>query len=84
MIAVGTGKLDENGKVVPFGEKRRPSLDAKYGDTEVKVDGNEYQIVREDDILALLDKLVRRYRKWQSKLFLIQKLVTRCCEESKN
>ena len=53
VIAVGTGKLDENGKVVPFHVKKGDLvLMPKYGGTEVKVDGNEYQIVREDDILA--------------------------------
>ncbi|MAW40300.1 MAG: co-chaperone GroES [Pontiellaceae bacterium] len=55
VIAVGTGKLDENGKVVPFHVKKGDLvLMPKYGGTEVKVDGNEYQIVREDDILAVI------------------------------
>lgn len=55
VIAVGTGKLDENGKVVPFNVKKGDLvLMPKYGGTEVKVDGNEYQIVREDDILAII------------------------------
>ena len=55
VIAVGTGKLDENGKVVPFHVKKGDLvLMPKYGCTEVKVDGNEYEIVREDDILAVI------------------------------
>ena len=55
VIAVGTGKLDENGKVVPFNVKKGDLvLMPKYGGTEVKVDGKEYQIVREDDILAII------------------------------
>ncbi|MFL2876448.1 MAG: co-chaperone GroES [Pontiellaceae bacterium] len=55
VIAVGTGKLDENGKVVPFNVKKGDLvLMPKYGGTEVKIDGNEYQIVREDDILAVI------------------------------
>ena len=55
VIAVGTGKLDENGKVVPFNVKKGDLvLMPKDGGTEVKVDGNEYQIVREDDILAVI------------------------------
>ncbi len=55
VIAVGTGKLDEHGKVVPFHVKKGDwVLMPKYGGTEVKVDGNEYQIVREDDILAVI------------------------------
>tara|TARA_X000000368_G_scaffold280075_1_gene222133 strand:+ start:618 stop:905 length:288 start_codon:yes stop_codon:yes gene_type:complete len=55
VIAVGTGKLDENGKVIPFNVKKGDLvLMPKYGGTEVKIDGNEYQIVREDDILAVI------------------------------
>jgi len=55
VIAVGTGKLDDNGKVVPFNVKKGDTvLMPKYGGTEVKVDGKEYQIMREDDILAVI------------------------------
>ena len=57
VIAVGTGKLDENGKAVPFNVKKGDLvLMPKYGGTEVKIDDKEYQIVREDDILAIVDK----------------------------
>ncbi len=55
VIAVGTGKLDENGKKVPFNVKKGDIvLMPKYGGTEVKVNGKEYQIMREDDILAVI------------------------------
>jgi len=55
VIAVGTGKVDENGKSVPFNVKKGDLvLLPKYGGTEVKMDGKEYQIVREDDILAVI------------------------------
>jgi len=55
VVAVGTGKLDDNGKVVPFNVKKGDTvLMPKYGGTEVKVDGKEYQIMREDDILAVI------------------------------
>lgn len=55
VIAVGTGKLDEDGKVIPFNVKKGDIvLMPKYGGTEVKVDGKEYQIMREDDILAII------------------------------
>lgn len=55
VIAVGTGKLDENGKMIPFNVKKGDIvLMPKYGGTEVKVDGKEYQIMREDDILAVI------------------------------
>jgi len=55
VIAVGTGKLDDNGKVIPFNVKKGDKvLMPKYGGTEVKIDDKEYQIVREDDILAVI------------------------------
>ncbi len=55
VIAVGTGKIDEHGKVVPFNVKKGDIvLMPKYGGTEVKVDGKQYQIMREDDILAII------------------------------
>ncbi|QBG48062.1 co-chaperone GroES [Verrucomicrobia bacterium S94] len=55
VIAVGTGKVDENGNAVPFNVKEGDIiLMPKYGGTEVKVDGKEYQIMREDDILAII------------------------------
>ncbi len=55
VVAVGTGKVDENGKAVPFNVKKGDIvLMPKYGGTEVKVDGKEYQIMREDDILAIV------------------------------
>ena len=55
VIAVGTGKIDEDGKKVPFNVKKGDIvLMPKYGGTEVKVDGREYQIMREDDILAII------------------------------
>ena len=55
VVAVGTGKLDENGKIVPFNVKKGDLvLMPKYGGTEVKIDDKEYQIVREDDILAII------------------------------
>jgi chaperonin GroES len=55
IIAVGTGKLDDDGKVIPFNVKRNDIvLMPKYGGTEVKLDDKTYQIVREDDILAVI------------------------------
>lgn len=56
VIAVGTGKLDDDGKRIPFNVKKGDTvLMPKYGGTEVKIDDKEYQIVREDDILAIID-----------------------------
>ena len=55
VIAVGTGKIDDNGKKVPFNVKVGDTvLMPKYGGTEVKMGGKEYQIMREDDILAVI------------------------------
>jgi chaperonin GroES len=55
VIALGTGKLDEKGKVIPFNVKKGDIvLMPKYGGTEVKVNGKEYQIMREEDILAVI------------------------------
>ena len=55
VVAVGTGKRDDDGKLVPFNVKKGDRvLMPKYGGTEVKVDDVEYQIVREDDILAVI------------------------------
>lgn len=56
VVAVGTGKVDENGKKIPFNVKKGDIvLMPKYGGTEVKVDGKEYQIMREEDILAVIE-----------------------------
>jgi len=55
VVAVGTGKIDDNGKKVPFNVKVGDVvLMPKYGGTEVKVNGKEYQIMREEDILAIV------------------------------
>ena len=55
VIAVGTGKKDENGKSVPFEVKVGDKvLISKYGGTEVKIDDVKYTIVREDDILGVI------------------------------
>jgi len=56
VIAVGAGKLDANGKRVPLEVKKgNIVIFAKYGPNEVKVDGKDYLIAREDDILAVID-----------------------------
>ena len=56
VIAIGTGKLDKDGKLIPFNVKKGDRvLMPKYGGTEVKIDDVEYQIVREEDILGVLE-----------------------------
>lgn len=56
VIAVGTGKRDEAGKLIPFNVKKGDRvLMPKYGGAEVKIDDKEYQIVREEDILGIVE-----------------------------
>ena len=55
VVAVGTGKVDDNGKTIPFNVKKGDKiLMPKYGGTEIKLDGKEYLILREDDILGVI------------------------------
>ena len=55
VVALGTGKLDDKGKKIEFTVKKGDKvLVSKYGGTEIKLDGESYQIFREDDILAIL------------------------------
>jgi len=56
VVALGTGKTDDNGKKVPFEVKKGDRvLISKYGGTEVKLDGKEYKILNSDDILAMVE-----------------------------
>ena len=56
VIAVGTGKVDDTGKKIPFNVKKGDKvLMPKYGGTELKLNGKEYQIMREEDILGILE-----------------------------
>ena len=56
VVAFGTGKTDDDGKKVPFEMKQGDRLlVAKYGGTEIKLDGKEYKILNSDDVLAVLD-----------------------------
>jgi len=57
IVAVGKGKILENGNVRPLdlkvGDKM---LFGKYGGTEVKVDGDELLVMREEDVMAVIEK----------------------------
>ena len=54
-IALGTGKIDENGKKIDFTVKKGDKvLISKYGGTEIKIDDQNYLIMREDDILGII------------------------------
>lgn len=55
VVALGTGKRDDEGKIVPFTVKQGDKvLISKYGGTEIKIDGENFLIMREDDILGIL------------------------------
>ncbi len=55
VVALGTGKRDEDGKVIEFTVKKGDKvLISKYGGTEIKIEGENYLIMREDDILGII------------------------------
>ena len=55
VIAVGEGKLDDKGERIPVDVKVGDTvIYSKYGGTEVKLDGEEYLILRADDIYAVV------------------------------
>jgi chaperonin GroES len=55
VVALGTGRKDDDGNAVPFEVKKGDIvLTSKYGGTDVKVDGKEYKILNSDDILAIV------------------------------
>ncbi|HDN97701.1 MAG TPA: co-chaperone GroES [bacterium] len=57
IIAVGKGRIDENGKHVPMEVKVGDViLYGKYSGTEVTIDDKEYVILREEDILAIVEE----------------------------
>ena len=56
VIAVGKGKVNDDGKVTPLDVKAGDTiLFGKYSGTEVKIDGEEHLIMREDDILGVIE-----------------------------
>jgi chaperonin GroES len=56
VIAVGNGKKTEEGKVIPLDVKAGDRiLFGKYSGTEIKLDDQEYLILREDEVLGLLE-----------------------------
>ncbi|MCK5804774.1 MAG: co-chaperone GroES [Lentisphaeria bacterium] len=55
VIALGTGKIDDDGKKVPFEVAVGDMvLTSKYGGTDVKIDDKEYKILNQSDILAIV------------------------------
>ena len=56
VVAVGPGRKTEDGKLIPLDVKKGDRiLMGKYSGTDVKIDGTEYVILREDDVLGVLN-----------------------------
>jgi len=56
VVAVGNGKVGEDGKKIPLDVKSGDRiLFGKYSGNEVKIDGDDYLILREEDVLAILE-----------------------------
>jgi chaperonin GroES len=56
IIAAGPGKKDENGKLIPLDVKAGDKvLFSKYAGTEIKVEGEELLIMREDDVMGVIE-----------------------------
>ncbi len=64
MIAVGNGKRLEDGKLAALDVKAGDRiLFGKYSGSETKVEGTEYIIMREDDVLGILDSVAKAAKK---------------------
>ena len=56
VVAAGKGKMTEDGKVIPLDVKAGDRiLFGKYAGTEVKIEGEEHLIMREEDILGIIE-----------------------------
>jgi chaperonin GroES len=56
VVAVGKGKMTEDGKVLPLDVKVGDKvLFGKYSGTDIKLDGKEYLMMREDDVLGVVE-----------------------------
>ncbi len=56
IVAVGNGKIQENGEIRPLDVKKGDKvLFGKYSGTEVKVEGEELLVMREDDIMGVIE-----------------------------
>jgi chaperonin GroES len=64
VIAVGQGKRNEEGKLIPLDVKAGDRiLFGKYSGSDIKVDGNEYMIMREDEVLGILEDATKLAKK---------------------
>ena len=56
VLAIGTGRITDDGQVQPLDVKAGDKVVfSKYAGTEVKIDGDELLVIREDDVLGVLD-----------------------------
>ncbi len=56
VVAVGNGRVGEDGTLIPLELKVGDTiLFSKYGGTDVKIDGNDYLIMRQDDVLGVVE-----------------------------
>ena len=56
VVAIGPGKMLDNGNIIPVGVKEGDTvLFGKYSGTEVKLDGSELVVMREDDIMGVIE-----------------------------
>ncbi|MEA2060632.1 MAG: co-chaperone GroES [Thermodesulfobacteriota bacterium] len=56
IVAMGNGRVGDDGKLVPMDVKVGDTiLFSKYGGTEVKIDGSDYLIMRQDDVLGVVE-----------------------------
>jgi chaperonin GroES len=56
VVAVGKGKVNEDGKLMPLDVKKGDRiLFSKYSGTEVNIEGDEHLIIREDDVLGVVE-----------------------------
>ena len=56
VVAAGNGRVGEDGKLIPMEIKVGDTiLFSKYGGTEVKIDGTDYLIMRQDDVLGVVE-----------------------------
>ncbi len=56
VVSVGKGKFREDGTIIPLDLKKGDTiLFGKYSGSEIKIDGQEYLIMREDDVLGVLE-----------------------------
>jgi chaperonin GroES len=56
VVAVGKGRVGDKGQIIPLDVKEGDTvLFGKYAGTEIKIDGREYLIVREDEVLGIVE-----------------------------